>query len=117
MKSLFLNMKKNIVLTSIALLFEPAISLANTEITQKEHNGVIHFTGAIIHPPCRNGVDDLQLTINCLNDKADMTQSTLDLKKIAHSSNWVTINDGRGEYIYNWVDQNKQMGLLTIKYI
>lgn len=78
---------------------------------------MIHFAGAIVHPPCSNGVNELQLTINCLNNKADLTHSTLDLQKIAHSTSWTTIHDGRGEYIYNWVDQNKQMGLLTTKYI
>ncbi|ELZ5940564.1 hypothetical protein AB7W88_14845 [Providencia vermicola] len=118
MKTLSSTLNKNLFALLTVLLMTPVFSVADTEVKQRTHSGVIHFTGSIVHPPCMNSVSNQQqLIFNCLNDKADMVEEKLDIKKIAQSKDWGTMNNGRGVYTYHWVDKQSQLGLLTIKYI
>ncbi len=46
-----------------------------------------------------------------------MVANKVNLNDITNTQGWKVINDGRGEYSYNWVNEEKQLGMLTIKYI
>lgn len=117
MKNLLSMTKKTFVGALAALLLAPAFISINAHAANDEHNGVIHFSGAIVQPPCLNEISSKQITLNCLNDNADMTSNHLDIKKVTQTKGWKVINNGRGEYSYNWVNEEQQLGILTIKYI
>ncbi|MGJ3355051.1 hypothetical protein [Providencia sp. Je.9.19] len=117
MKNLLSMTKKTFVGALAALLLVPTFMSINAHASNDEHTGVIHFSGAIVQPPCLNEINNKQITLNCLDDNADMTSNHLDIKKVTQTKGWQVINSGRGEYSYNWINEQKQLGMLTIKYI
>lgn len=117
MKNLLSITQKKLVLSLTAFFFVTACASINAHANNNQSNGTIHFSGAIVFPPCLNEVNKQHVILNCLNSETDMVANKLDLNNIANTEGWQVINEGRSEYLYNWINQEKQMGMLTIKYI
>ncbi|NIH24408.1 hypothetical protein [Providencia heimbachae] len=117
MKNLLSMTKKVFIISLTTLLLIPVLSTMSAHAETNQHSGTINFSGSIVHPPCFNEINEQKITLNCLNDKADMTSSHLDLNHVTKTEGWKVINDGRGEYTYNWVNEEQKLGMLTIKYI
>ncbi|MEY0065663.1 hypothetical protein AB7W70_20000, partial [Providencia rettgeri] len=47
----------------------------------------------------------------------ESTMTNIGLNNITQEKDWNVINDGRNEYSYNWINEEKQLRMLTIKYI
>lgn len=117
MKNSLSMLKKSCVCSLASLLLVTAFASMNANASNDGNTGVIHFSGAIVFPPCINEVSKKHVTMNCLNSQSDMVANKINLNDVANTQGWKVINDGRGEYSYNWVNQDEQMGMLTIKYI
>ncbi|AXH63620.1 hypothetical protein ABN306_12970 [Providencia huaxiensis] len=117
MKNSLSNIQKFGVRSLTALLLVTAGASINAYANSDQQNGVINFSGAVVFPPCFNDVTDKHVTLNCLNNQSDMVANKVNLNDITNTQGWKVINDGRGEYSYNWVNEEKQLGMLTIKYI
>ena len=117
MKNSLSNIQKFGVRSLTALLLVTAGASINTYANSDQQNGVINFSGAVVFPPCFNDVTDKHVTLNCLNNQSDMVANKMNLNDVKNTQGWKVINDGRGEYSYNWVNEEKQLGMLTIKYI
>ncbi|UBX50251.1 hypothetical protein LDO51_05535 [Providencia alcalifaciens] len=116
MKNLTSTAKKTFSRAAIALLLVPAFSTINAYAESSEHNGTIQFTGSIVYASCLNEVNNNNVTLNCLNDNDDMVANSIDLNKLVKTSGWKVLNGGRSVYSYDWLNEDKQMGMLTIKY-
>ncbi|ENU1228059.1 MULTISPECIES: hypothetical protein [Providencia] len=117
MKNSLSNIQKFGVRSLTALLFVTAGASINAYANNDQQNGVINFSGAVVFPPCFNDITDKHVTLNCLNNQSDMVANKMNLNDVKNTQGWKVINDGRGEYSYNWVNEEKQLGMLTIKYI
>ncbi|CAG9432628.1 hypothetical protein [Providencia alcalifaciens] len=116
MKNLTSIAKKTLSRVAMALLLVPAFSAVNAYAENSEHNGTIQFTGSIVYASCLNEVNNNNVTLNCLNDNDDMVANSIDLKKLVKTQGWKALNGGRSVYSYDWLNEDKQMGMLTIKY-
>ncbi|ETT01339.1 MULTISPECIES: hypothetical protein [Providencia] len=116
MKNLTSIAKKTFSRAVMALLLVPAFSAVNAYAENSEHNGTIQFTGSIVYASCLNEVNNNNVTLNCLNDNDDMVTNSIDLKKLVKTQGWKVLNGGRSVYSYDWLNEDKQMGMLTIKY-
>ncbi|MTC60708.1 hypothetical protein GKR50_11855 [Providencia rustigianii] len=108
--------KRTFSRTLMALLLIPTLNSINAYAESNEHNGTVQFSGAIVHTPCLNEVSSKHVTLNCLDDNADMTTSNIDLNKLVKTEGWKKLNGGRSLYSYDWLNEDKQLGMLTIKY-
>ncbi len=63
-----------------------------------------------------NAVSDTHIKLSCLNN-TESTMINIGLNNITQGKDWNVINDGRNEYSYNWINEEKQLRMLTIKYI
>lgn len=116
MKNLLTKTQK-FSLRSLCVLLLATTASIHAYASNDQQNGVIHFSGAVVFPSCFNEVTDNHVTLNCLNNQSDMVASKINLNDVANTQGWKVINEGRGEYSYNWVNEEKQLGMLTIKYI
>ncbi|HHR5900948.1 TPA: hypothetical protein ACS7XC_001859 [Providencia alcalifaciens] len=116
MKNLTSITKKIFSRAVMALLLVPTLSAINAYADNNGHSGTIQFTGAIVYGACLNEVGNNNVTLNCLDDNDDMVANNIDLKKLVKTQGWTVLNGGRSSYSYNWVNKDKQMGMLTIKY-
>lgn len=111
-------MTKNVFSRSLTALLLISASMASTAYAaQEQATGMINFYGAVVHPACTNNVTDTKIELSCLNDSADTTTSNIELNNVTHIKGWNVINNGRNEFSYNWINEEKQLGMLTIKYI
>ncbi|WP_369309152.1 hypothetical protein [Providencia rettgeri] len=110
-------MNKVLTLSLTALLLLSASSLCRANASNDQSANMIHFYGAVFHPACTNNITDNEIILNCLNEKTNTTTSNIALNNVTQIKGWKVINDGRNEYSYNWVNKEKQLGMLTIKYI
>ncbi|BBU98202.1 hypothetical protein KYI78_14680 [Providencia rettgeri] len=102
--------------SSTALILVLVFSTFNTYANQSQESGTISFNGAVVHPTCTNAVSDTHIKLSCLNN-TESTMTNIGLNNITQGKDWNVINDGRNEYSYNWINEEKQLRMLTIKYI
>ncbi|MGF7482663.1 hypothetical protein [Providencia sp. SP181] len=117
MKNSLLILKKSCICSLTSLFLVAAFTSMNVNASNDEHTGIIQFSGAIVFPSCINEINEKNIKMKCLNSQSDMVTNKIDLNDVTNIQGWKVINDGRGEYSYNWVNEDKQMGMLTIKYI
>lgn len=101
----------------MALLLISAASVFSANAVQNQEAGTINFSGAVVHPTCTNDITDTQIKLHCLNDNTGSSTTKIELNNMTQKNGWNVINEGRHEYSYNWVNEEKQLGMLTIKYI
>lgn len=112
------SMAKKVFHCSItALLLMTASSIFSAYAAQNQDSGTINFYGAIVHPNCTNDISETQIKLHCMNNNTELTTESIELNNITQKSGWKVINDGRNEYSYNWANEEKQLGMLTVKYI
>lgn len=117
MNKLLLKIKKLLTYSVTTLILASTLNSVNAFAEAHQHSGTIHFVGALVHPPCINKIDHKQITLNCLNDKLEKVTDKIDLNNVNHIKNWKVINDGRNQYFYHWVNEEEQLGVLTVRYI
>ncbi|HEM8294497.1 TPA: hypothetical protein U2M59_003838 [Providencia stuartii] len=117
MKNSLLMLKKSCICSLTSLFLVSAFTSMNVNASNDEHTGIIQFSGAIVFPSCFNEINEKNIKMKCLNSQSDMVTNKIDLNDVTNIQGWKVINDGRSEYSYNWVNEDKQMGMLTIKYI
>ncbi|MGG4610101.1 hypothetical protein [Providencia sp. Me31A] len=117
MKKLLSILKKSGSCSLASLLLITSFASMSANASNNEQTGIIQFSGAVVFPPCFNEVNEKYLTMNCLNSQSDMVANKIDLNNVTNTQGWSVINGGRNEYSYNWMNQNEQMGMLTINYI
>ena len=93
------------------------VSTFSTYATQNQDSGTINFYGAVVHPTCTNDITDREIKLHCMNDNTESSISNIDLNSMTKKGSWNVINDGRNEYSYNWINEEKQLRMLTVKYI
>lgn len=103
-----------LVLTSTVISINAYASSDSAD--EKSISGKIYFTGYIVHSPCKNELKTNEVNLDCLNEKADIVNNKIDLHKASLTKDWVAINDGRTEYSYNWINKNKKLGTVTVRY-
>ena len=112
-----LKIKKLFTYSVAAFVFAVTLNLASAYTETHQQLGTINFVGAIVHPPCMKKIGHKQIILNCLNDKLETVTDKININNVAHIKNWEVINDGRNEYFYHWINEEKQLGVLIVRYI
>ncbi len=108
--------KKTFIHKFTALFLISAAFSINAHADNSPITGEISFTGYIVHPSCGNEISTNEISLHCQNDKADEVTNRINLNNISPTKNWIAMSDGRNEYSYNWINENKNLGMVTVRY-
>ncbi|MBC5792270.1 hypothetical protein EC835_1194 [Providencia alcalifaciens] len=76
--------------------------------------GVIHFTGAIVAPPCVVETDGHQVETQCWHDNGEKKTASIDAIKLAGKE--IRLPNHKGIQTFNWINKDNQLGIYTVIY-
>ena len=78
------------------------------------HTGVIHFTGAIVAPPCVVETRGHKVEAQCWSDNGKTKTASIDVTKLKGKE--IQLPNHKGMQKFNWINKDKKLGIYTVVY-